>query len=510
MRSGRAGDVGRRDNVLSGYTAPMRPSTSRRLPFSFASFVGFGAPLLGALALARPAASAPAAPPAEATSGSVTRGRGCVREGLGLPCRDVSADLTTGPHGAFVAGPEGATLRLHDGSALELDPEAEVRFLATQAVAVPARVKAPAVQLLQGRARCTVPPGGAAPKAVVVRGPGALVAIVSAGTSSFRAGGDKLAVGVRSGKAITSTGENDWVDLKPGRARTLSRTGKAPVRATLAAPALTADPSFAIVSTPASPPPALRWLAVPGAEGYEVALRPVGSPRPTWTRRTAPSSLALTLTDVPPGSYEALVRALDAEELDEAWSTPAPLNFITLELPPGAAFVAENTVQLPEGQKLGLRHVQGLESTLNESTSFAPAANEARLMTDRPQLVRLRRPGSTRELSVRLEPRTFQVDVDIGPKRARWPGDTVTVVVRARNRDGSTPPASLRLQPRVLLNTDPLTVNWVHQGDTMRAVIPPRPNGLPNVLRVEVLDQYGYVLGRNFLEIADKNTPLRW
>jgi len=39
------------------------------------------------------------------------------------------AHLTTGPQGSFVAGTEGATLRLHDGSALELDPEAGFDFL---------------------------------------------------------------------------------------------------------------------------------------------------------------------------------------------------------------------------------------------------------------------------------------------------------------------------------------------------------------------------------------------
>ncbi|HEU4532630.1 MAG TPA: FecR domain-containing protein, partial [Polyangiaceae bacterium] len=167
---------------------------------------------LVALSLGPAAAAAPkpAAAPAEATTASVTRGRGCVREAPGQACRDASVDLTTVPQGAFVAGAEGATLRLNDGSLLELDPEAEVRFLATQSVQVPARVKAPVVQLLLGRARCTVaatPP----PKAVMVRGPSASVAVVSGGTAAFRAWPDKLAVGVRSGKAITSAGENDWV-----------------------------------------------------------------------------------------------------------------------------------------------------------------------------------------------------------------------------------------------------------------------------------------------------------
>lgn len=433
-----------------------------------------------------------------------------MREGPGLPCREPTGELTTGPQGAFVAGADGATLRLHDGSVVELDPEAEVRFLPTQAVAVPARLKAPVVQLLQGRARCTISPVTSPPKAVVMRGAGGLTAVVAAGTSAFRAGPDRLSVSVRSGRAITSSAESDWVELKPGRARTLTRVGKAPVRAALAAPTLTADPSFAIVSAPPSTPPVLKWQAVPGAEGYEVALRPLGSGRPTWTRRTGLGTLSLTVTEVPTGAYEATVRALDAEDLDEVWSKPAPLNFITLELPPGAVFVSESTIQLPEGQKLGLRNVHGLESTLNDSSSFAPAANEARLMTDRPQTVRIRRPGSTRELAIKLEPRTFHVDIDIGPKRARWPGDTVNVVVRTLNRDGSPPPTSLKLTPRVLLNTDPIIVSWKQEGSTMRATIPPRPTGFPNVLRVEVLDQYGYVLGRNFLEIADKNTPSRW
>lgn len=485
----------------------MRPSPSRRL------FSHLVAPL-AAFTLAGSAAAAPAAPlPSEITSASVAKGRGCLREGAGKPCRDATADMTTGQQGAFVAGAEGATLRLHDGSTLELDPNSEVRFLATQSVQVPSPVRAPVVQLLQGRARCTAatPTGPQQAKAVVVRGSGALVGVVAAGTSIFRASTDKLSVAVLSGHTITSMSGNDWTVLKPNFARTLSRTGKAPVRAMLAAPQLSADPSFAIVSTSPTPPPQLKWQAVRGAEGYEVALRPLGSDRPSLTRRTKPDALSLPLADVPPGAYEAVVRALDAEDLDEAWSKPVAINFVTLELPPGGVFVGDNAIQLPEGQKISLRNVYGLESTLNDSTSFAPAANEARLINaDRPQVVRLRRPGSAYELKIRLEPRSFHVDVDITPKRARWPGDAVTVTVRTRNRDGSPPPASVQLTPRVLLNTDPIAVTWTQDGPTMRTVIAPRPNGQPNVLRVEVLDQYGHVLGRNFLEIADKNTPLRW
>jgi hypothetical protein len=56
--------------------------------------------------------------------------------------------------------------------------------------------------------------------------------------------------------------------------------------------------------------------------------------------------------------------------------------------------------------------------------------------------------------------------------------------------------------PRVTLDQEVLTPSWSREGGRLRATIAPRGDKKPHVLRVEVSDQHGFPLGRNFLEVA--------
>jgi hypothetical protein len=112
-------------------------------------------------------------------------------------------------------------------------------------------------------------------------------------------------------------------------------------------------------------------------------------------------------------------------------------------------------------------------------------------------------PGSIFPTTVRLRPRGLYAHVALGPSRAVWPNDPVQIAVELRSRQvGETVPAWLELKPEVKLGIDSIEVAFTRDGNRLIGTVPPTDRSGPWVLRVEVKDQFGALLGRDFLEIA--------
>ena len=60
----------------------------------------------------------------------------------------------------------------------------------------------------------------------------------------------------------------------------------------------------------------------------------------------------------------------------------------------------------------------------------------------------------------------------------------------------------MELKPEVKLGIEPIEVAFTRDGNRLIGTVPPADKPGPWVLRVEVKDQYGSLLGRDFLEIA--------
>ncbi len=116
--------------------------------------------------------------------------------------------------------------------------------------------------------------------------------------------------------------------------------------------------------------------------------------------------------------------------------------------------------------------------------------------------MRFREHGSTQEAKIRLEPREIHARITIGPREARWPSARVTVKIHMVNENGKTVPERIRAVPKVLIDVDPVDVHWTRHGRDLEAVVPAPARPGPWVVRVEVADQYGEALGRDFLEVA--------
>jgi len=127
---------------------------------------------------------------------------------------------------------------------------------------------------------------------------------------------------------------------------------------------------------------------------------------------------------------------------------------------------------------------------------------EISLLSGEPLTLHLRQAGDTRMLTLRVLPQQLATTVSVGPKRARWPGDNVKLEVKVAGATAGSPATPLAPRLRVLLGIDEFPVTWTRRGDTYTAEIPPQQGAGPWIVRVEVEDQYGHMLGRDFVEIS--------
>jgi hypothetical protein len=143
----------------------------------------------------------------------------------------------------------------------------------------------------------------------------------------------------------------------------------------------------------------------------------------------------------------------------------------------------------------------GLEMTNSAAGRSFTVNQSASLYHNSTTLVGFRMPGSYDVTTARLEPRKVYADVQIGPKRALWPRDSVSISIRLKSSAGGTIPPALQVVPRVSIGLEPLALSFEREGDVLHAVVPPSTRPGPWVVRVDVDDQFGVPLGHDFLEI---------
>ncbi|MCU0681411.1 MAG: hypothetical protein MUF34_03980 [Polyangiaceae bacterium] len=458
-----------------------------RRPLVFALALGAGA--LGTPAVA-PAAPPP--PPASLLTGTL--------------CDTSGACSTTTPialHRHLRAGDQGATLRLANGITLRCDPGTS--FWLSPAVPVPTApgvaLRAAVITLHAGR----VVVRGADrrdPSALIFRGPRSTSALVRTGEATLRANEDGLFLSVVMSPGAMIAAGNDWSECPegsvcsaPGKHDSVKRLP------TIDAPLPTVSTLAAASVDGKAITPTLRWHATPNADHYEV--RVTRSPNIADVR----SSLETRTTEAPlaalnePGTYWATLRAFDLDGLPGRWSRFVRVRVAHIETPRGAFVSAAGDIFLPTGSSLRLHGVEGMRiGTEGVRDEFAaPAEIGLGRGTARP--LRLREPGGDEGVPLHLAPRNLRVSVDIGPKTAHWPEDRVTIKVRLADAEGHPLPESIPFHVEATLDLQPLSLHWEREGDTLSAVVPPRPLQTHAVIRVEVNDDHGLSLGRSSLEI---------
>jgi hypothetical protein len=150
--------------------------------------------------------------------------------------------------------------------------------------------------------------------------------------------------------------------------------------------------------------------------------------------------------------------------------------------------------------------VDGLEASYGRANVFIPVPKDVGLARGESTLLRLREPGAKQELGIKLEPRTLKADVEIGPKSARWPGEALLVTVKLFDHHGKPSKDELKQKPQVFVNVAHVIPTWTHSGNTYTAKVPPAQGTGPWVVRVEVSDDFGDPVGRDFIELGSAKT----
>jgi hypothetical protein len=411
--------------------------------------------------------------------------------------------------GAFTAAPEGAIIQGPAGARLELAPGTEVRMFSVPQdlqLAPGSRTRTYTVLVRTGRVSVELPEQGASKTAILVGLPRKLMAISTGGRLVAVASPKMSGIVNIHGDVVVSNGRA-FRPLAAGRVRRATAGGQSEVDVP-AAPSWAPGPRVWVAVQGRQAVDGLAWSPVADAARYEVSLQRAGDALPQSVQVTSSPKLEAAFGPVAPGVYQATVRAIDENDIGGRVSEPVRLHVLGVALPGGAFAADDGTLFLAPGQKAEFSHGDGLLMSFLGATRYYPASGTVGLYRNEKTIVHFRAEGSNDLVSVRLQPREIRADVFVGPKTAIWPRDEVKIRVQLRSSNGTPLPSSVEVVPKVSLGIDPLDVPWKRENDLLTAVVPqPRTPG-PWVVRVEVNDQFGIPLGRDFLEIvAEKPKP---
>ncbi len=399
----------------------------------------------------------------------------------------------------FTAGPDGAEYQLPSQARLSLAPGAAVRVFpkSQQLQLVPgSKTTTYSFALVRGRVDVAVP---AKPKGAVLCSIGKISAVVSAGQATLLLHGDEATVASVQGDVRTLAGDH-WQAFAPATLAHFNGERGTTPEPTAAAPVLEVGQRLWFS---AGDPVAISGIGfgkVDAAEHYELRLRAADGSG-AQQRAVRGTRLDDAFTPVLPGQYEIAARSVDAEGIAGTWSKSEPVRVVGVTLPPGG-YAASGDIFIGKGQEVHFSNIDGLEMTYEGAGRYVPASQAVTLYRGETTVVRFRVPGSVFPTSARLRPRGLYAHVALGPRRAVWPTDAVQIAVELRNKDGEGVPDWVQLKTEVTVGIEPIAVTFTRDGNRLIGTVPPNSAPGPWVLRVEVKDQFGALLGRDFLEIG--------
>ena len=412
----------------------------------------------------------------------------------------IGGAATRNAAGYSVAGPEGARFSVPGGPVVAAEPGAELRVLSIPqplTLGASGTTQGYTVVLRAGGLSVSVPKGSSS--AVVLAAPRRVSAIVQNGSARANTTKTRTAVACADGTTTVSSDGGGFRPLPPGRVQ-IVEAGKTSVRDAVVAPVRLHGPRIVIAPGGSAKLGKLSWDPVAGATEYRARLRRDSDGTRVLDQRTTKPELVVEA--IPTGAYTLSVESIDDSGLGSAAPLDQAVRVVGVELPQGAYADARGTLFLGKGQEARFVGVEGLEMTYGRAGRFVRAANKARLHRDEPTVVLFRFPGSFETVSARLAPRALKAEVQISPRTATWPKDPIDIRYRVVDGDGSAAPSWLEPRARVLLGLTPLDVRFTRDGEWMRARVAPRSGGGPWVVRVEVEDQDGIPLGRDFVEVV--------
>jgi hypothetical protein len=397
--------------------------------------------------------------------------------------------------------PGGAVLTFSKDAKYELGRPIKLQLSPTGSDKTPVQV----IKLTAGRVSVTIPEAKKPKTAVLIQAPRKVSAVAKGGQSVVITAPDRVTVAAVRGEMLAALG-NDWKPLGSGLVRSFGAgaTSEEPV---LVAPKLRVANSMLLALT-GNVSAQVRVVPAKNVEHRQLSLFHVeGNKRSKLSEADWRSDEQL-LKGLSPGRYEVQARAVDRFGVESPVSEPLTLRVIGAQLPEGAKLVNE-TILLGRSGRVKLVGADGLEASYGRASLFIPVPKDVGLARGESTLLRLREPGAKEELAIKLEPRTVKADVEIGPKSARWPGEPLQVTVKLFDHRGRPLKEELKTKPQVFVNVAHVKPTWTHAGNTYTAKIAPAAGTGPWVVRVEVNDDFGDPVGRDFIELGSAKTASR-
>lgn len=244
------------------------------------------------------------------------------------------------------------------------------------------------------------------------------------------------------------------------------------------------------------------WAPVPGAVSYVVALRERGTHRllsATTVNGPAVETLSLPLE---PGKYDLDVAAIDRDGMVSNKHTQLPIAVVGVALPGGAVVRPRDTVELAAEQQVRLTHAEGMTLTTASHRSGVAGSEPFGLDGLDRAAILIHPPGGGDTATLTLVRRQPAVSVWVGPKLATWPDDPIQLQVSFVDDRGRPTPSSVESTVRVFVGVEQVEVQWDKQGSLWQARLPTMKGPGPWVVRLEVVDQYGVIIGRDFAEVS--------
>ncbi len=414
--------------------------------------------------------------------------------------------LGPSPHDHFPAAnaKPAATQTLADGVVVKVTAGAVVdKAPNTRLMLAPGKTTPTHVYRLQsGRIDVLIPENRIHEVAVLVIGPNGESGVVRGGHSVAVAGSGKVRFTARDHNMLIGKG-SIWKALEPGMTRQISLASrKVEDFEVPKAPTLKVRQRLMVTMPGAGFRTAVEFDPIPHAAKYQVALLKREGAKLSVVAHSSTSGTRTELSGVEPGNYLIAARALDEFGVAGAVSAATTVRVFGFELPPGAK-AQGNVVLLPPKKRLPLIAAEGLKMTYGNGSYFVDAPKSVGLARADATTVRFREPSTKQEVELLLAPHVLKAQVEVGPRTARWPSDRVHVKVRLVDGAGQPVADAQPVKADVSVNLTPTRVEWKRDGNSMTGVVEPPENMRgPWVVRVEVKNQAGEVIGRDFLEIV--------
>lgn len=251
------------------------------------------------------------------------------------------------------------------------------------------------------------------------------------------------------------------------------------------------------------------WAPVPNAIGYAVTLEDTTTKRRVASTRVREPTLEEFQAKVNPGRYELSIAAVDADGFVSDRRTKLAVSVVGVELPGGAVALPRDTLLLAPEQQVRLTFADGLTLTTADHKSGVAASEPFGLEGLDRAAILIHPPGGGDTSTLTLVRRQPLVSTWVGPKLATWPEDPVELQVSFIDARGRPTPTSVEPTVHVFVGVDPVSVEWNKQGNLWQARLLPTKVQGPWVVRLEVVDQYGVIIGRDFAEIAKTKSRKR-